>query len=107
MIIKVGHDELYDVTKVLKQDQEDYDSEIDKMMEIIENMKTVWKGTEANVFYAKATDYIKNMKKITKTMGSISRFSDKANEGYAEVDESFSKELEKEANDYGDNRESR
>ena len=102
MIIKVGHSELYDVTKTLNQDKEDYDAEIDKMLEIIERMKGVWSGTDANTFYSKAYEYINNMKKITTAMGNISTFTDKSNSGYAEVDESFSKEMEQEANNYGD-----
>ena len=102
MIIKVGHSELFDVTKTLKQDREDYDKEINNMLDQIERMKAVWTGYTADVFYEKVTEYVKNMKKITNAMNTISAFTDKANEGYIEMDESFSKELEAEANNYGD-----
>ena len=103
MIIKVGHNEINDVTKTLNQDQQDFDKEIDTMLGQIERMKGIWSGTDASIFYEKATEYIKNMKKITTTMKNISNFSDKANNGFIEVDQSFGKDLEEEANKYDEN----
>lgn len=100
MIIKVGHSDLEDVTKTLNKDQEDFDKEIANMLDQIDRMKAIWSGTDASIFYEKATEYISNMKKITSTMKSISTFSDSANKGFIEVDESFGKELEEEANKY-------
>ncbi len=102
MILKVDHDELYDVTKTIKNDREDYRKEIENMLEQIEKLKTIWRGEDAEVFCSKAFDYIQNMKKIPNTMQQISSIGDKANAGYAENDESFGKQLESEANNYGE-----
>ena len=102
MILKVDHDELYDVTKILKNDREDYRKEIDNMLAQIEKLKLIWHGEDAEIFCSKAFDYIQNMKKISNAMGQISAVGDKANAGYAENDESFGKQLETEANNYGE-----
>lgn len=100
MLIKVGHDELYNVTDVLKKDQEDYDKEIEKMLQQIEILRGVWQGQDAKIFCDKAHDYIENMKKITTTMGNIKSFCDKANRGFADIDTGFAKQLNAEANNY-------
>lgn len=100
MLLKVDHDELYDVTKVMNQDRDDYNKEIENMLQQIEKLKTIWQGEDADMFCYKAHEYISNMKKITNTMQKLSKFSDKANQGYAEWDDSFGKELEAEAMNY-------
>ena len=100
MIIKVKHKAIEDITKTINQDQEDFDKEIDNMLGQIERLKAIWQGTDANVFYEKVTEYIKNMKKITNTMKTISNFSNSANKGFIDVDQSFGKDLEEEANKY-------
>ena len=100
MVLKVDHDELYDVTNVIKKDREDYKKEIENMLKEIERLRTIWQGGDSQVFCDKAFDYIQNMKKITNAMLSIKDFTDKANQGYAENDESFGSELEVEANNY-------
>ena len=100
MLLKVDHDQLYDVTKVINQDREDFKKEIDSMLKQIDKLRTIWLGADASIFCDKAHNYIANMDKIVKAMEKISKLSDKANGGYAECDESFGKELEAEALNY-------
>ena len=102
MILKVDHDGLYDVTKTLKNDRDDYRKEIDNMLKQIEKLKTIWKGKDAEIFCSKAHDYIQNMKKIPNTMQQLATVGDKANAGYADNDELFGRQLESEANNYGE-----
>jgi uncharacterized protein YukE len=100
MIIKVSHNEITDIKNTLNKDRSDFDVEIDKMLDQMERLKEIWSGYDASIFFEKAYEYISNMKKITNTMGSIATFSEKANGGFIEVDESFSKKLEEEAQKY-------
>lgn len=100
MVIKVGHDGLYEFAKTTKKDKEDYEREIEKMQAQIEILRGIWIGEDAKIFCDKAHDYIENMKKITHSMGAIYTFSEKANKSFAEADLEFAKKLNEEANNY-------
>lgn len=100
MIIKVKHDELNDVSNTIKKDSEDYDVEIEMMLNSVELLKNIWQGDDASIFCDNFTDYLTRMKGIPVTLRKMSEAIDTANEGYQEFDESFSSKLVVEANDY-------
>jgi uncharacterized protein YukE len=100
MLLKVKHEELENVTGVMVKDGDAYDIEIDKMLEQIEKLRTIWQGKDAEIFCDNVTNYITKMKNIPKCLRNMSKFVNNVNNGYTEQDESFSKELETEANNY-------
>ena len=100
MLLKVKHEELNNVTSVMVKDGETYDAEINKMLEQIEKLRTIWQGQDAEQFCNNVTNYITKMKNIPICLRNMSKFVNSANSGYTEQDESFSQELEVEANNY-------
>lgn len=100
MLLKVKHEELNGVLKTMVTDGDAYDSEIDNMLKQIEILKTIWQGDDAEIFCKNVGDYITKMKNIPIALRNMSKFIDKANNGYTENDEAFSKELETEATNY-------
>lgn len=100
MLLKVKHEELHDVLNTMVKDGDAYDTEIEKMLGEIEKLRTIWQGQDATVFCDNVHAYITKMKNIPIALRNMSTFIDKANNGYTEKDEEFSKELEKEAFNY-------
>lgn len=100
MLLKVRHEELYDVVNTMEKDGDAYDTEIDNMLKEIEKLRTIWQGQDAKIFCDNAQNYITKMKNIPVALRNMSTFTKKVNGGYSDNDESFSKELETEANNY-------
>ena len=107
MELKVKHDELHGVLGTMKKDGDSYDTEIENMLKQIDKLRLIWKGQDANVFCDKAYEYITKMKNIPIALRNMSTFVEKANNGYTENDESFSKELETEVANYDEQQLSR
>ncbi len=104
MILKVKHEDLNNVNKVMDSDSEILDKEIDSMAEQIEKLRTVWIGGDAKIFCDNFEHYLARMKGIPIALNNMAKFVKKANGGYEENDMKFSKELEKEANNYDEDR---
>ena len=100
MILKVNHSELEEFANVLKNDATDYDKEIDTLLSLIEELRGVWKGTDAEEFYSNVTGYIKKMRGITSTMTTLSETSKSADRRYKEKDEEFGNALKEGAAKY-------
>ena len=100
MVVKVKHDELNEVSKVINKDSEAYDVEINNMLQAIEKLRGIWQGEDSETFCNNATEYITKMKNITRTMRNMTRVIDTANVGYEECDEAFGNALEAEAMNY-------
>lgn len=100
MKLKVKQKELNDVVDVMKKGGDDYDTEIDNMLEQIEKLRHVWIGTDATVFCDNVEGYITKMKNIPICLRNMSKYTKEANAGYKEKDDEYAKELNKEATNY-------
>ncbi len=100
MVLKVKHEELYNVVDVMEKDSDAYDTEIENMLKEIEKLRTIWQGQDAKIFCDNIYNYVTKMKNIPIALRNMSKFTRKVNGGYSDNDDSFSKELETEANNY-------
>lgn len=100
MLLKVKHDELNMVQNNMKTDAEAYDVEINKMLEQIERLRSIWQGIDATTFCDNVHGYISKMKNIPIALRNMSKFIDKANGDYTNEDEAFGNELNTEAENY-------
>ena len=100
MEIKVKHEELTTVEKTFDKDAEDFDSDIDKILQAIGTLRTVWQGQDADIFYVNASEFFDKMKGLPVAMRAMGKFIGQANGDFQDGDESFSKELETEADEY-------
>jgi WXG100 family type VII secretion target len=99
MEIKLQHEELDQVRRTMVKDAEDFDSDIDKLLQQIEILKTIWQGQDAEKFYKNAGAYFDKMKDLPLAMMKMGKFIEKANGDFKESDQSFSKELETEVDE--------
>lgn len=99
-MIKMRHGEIDDVKRIMDNDEVELDDEIKKMEEQKEILKRIWQGQDADLFIKNFEDYLTKMKGIPVALRNISGFMKKANGDFKDKDDEFSKELEKEANNY-------
>ena len=99
-ILKVDADELGNLAKNMKKDSDDFDREIDNMINLINDLGTIWQGTDANAFQANVSNYLGKMKAIPESLSTLSGVTDKINKGYIEKNEAFSKALKEVASRY-------
>ena len=76
------------------------DIEINNILAYLNELKGVWQGEDADIFYEEAFNYINRMKTITNCFNVLGNFMNDANHSYEESDTSLKNELEKEANNY-------
>jgi WXG100 family type VII secretion target len=100
MIFKVNHEELSQVSNVVKNDYEAYNLEIENMLKEIEKLRGIWHGQDADNYCASAEAYFTRMKSVTTAMKNMSLVMDTANKGYEEYDSSFGNALRSEAENY-------
>jgi WXG100 family type VII secretion target len=99
-MIKMRHGEVEDVKRIIDNDEVELDDEIKKMEEQKEILKRIWQGQDADLFIKNFDDYLTKMKGVPVALRNISGFMKKANGDFKDKDDEFSKELEKEANNY-------
>lgn len=95
MRIRVNHSELNNVKDILIGNANELIDEINGMQKDIETLKTMWKGNEANIFYVKIDNYLNNLKSIPETYNSLSKFINKANITYKNMDLETKNEIDK------------
>lgn len=100
MILKIKHEELKNVKDVMKKDASLLNDEIDILLEQTEKLKTIWQGQDADMFCNNVYEYLKKMKPIPACLNVLGDFINNINNKYTENDESFSKELQTEVDDY-------
>ena len=61
-------------------------AEIEKIESEITELKRVWQGEEAEIYYIRADNYITKLKSIPETYKSMARFLERANIMYKEAD---------------------
>lgn len=100
MVVKVRHKELMDVKTDIITNSEELDIEINNILQYLNELKGVWQGEDAEIFYEEAFNYVNRMKSITNCFSAMGNFMTNANSSYEENDLSLKNELEKEANNY-------
>lgn len=95
MRIRVNHGELDDVKNKMIQNSNELLNEINGMEKDITLLKDLWKGEDANIFYIKIDNYLSNLKSVPETLNSFSRFINKANTTYKNLDVETKNEIEK------------
>lgn len=100
MELKVKHEELHNVMGTMRKDGDAYSVEIDNMLKQIEELRIIWQGQDAEQFCNNVSQYIEKMKKIPAALTQMSGLVEKANAGYSDNDEEFSKELQTEVDNY-------
>ncbi len=106
MELKVKHEELQNVLSTMRKDGDAYNVEIDNLLKQIEELKTIWQGQDADQFCSNVSLYVEKMKKIPVALRQMSGVVEKANIGYSDNDEEFSKELQTEVDNYDEELES-
>ncbi len=96
MEIKVTEDGLDQVKTTFEKDSEDLDSTILTITQALEELRQIWKGQDADKFFANTREYFEQMKGTPICMRNMGRFVGKANGELIEGDKEFSKELETE-----------
>lgn len=105
MEIKVKEEELGQVKTTMEKDAEDLDSTILTVTQALEELRMIWKGQDADKFFANTKEYFEKMKGVPICMRNMGRFVGKANGDLMEGDKAFSKELETEVyEEYEQNR---
>ena len=94
MKIRIDHGKMGNVTKKLDNSANELMKEINNIEKQIGELKTIWQGAEANIFYIKIDNYLMKMKAIPKTYESMSRFLQRANIMYKEADIELKKAIE-------------
>lgn len=100
MVVKVRHKELMEVKSNMINNSNELDIEINNILAYLNELKGVWQGEDADIFYEEAFNYINRMKTITNCFNVLGNFMNDANHSYEESDTSLKNELEKEANNY-------
>ena len=103
MKIKVNYDSLANKSKEIKKESEELNTEINKLIAYLEEVKAAWKGQDANIFIGKAEAYFKNMKQVAVSLEGFSKFIEYANKNYYNYDKNWKEEVEKAGGNFGNN----
>ncbi|MBR1385226.1 MAG: WXG100 family type VII secretion target [Bacilli bacterium] len=95
MRMRVNHEMLNDVIKVSLADYQALFKEIEDMEKEINNLKNIWQGEEAAIFYTRIDNYLGNLKSIPETYNTFAKFMTRANKLYKEADNNFADDINK------------
>ena len=101
MIIRVDKDELKILSNDLINSSSNVSKEIETWEKSVEDLKKIWQGKDADVFYNRINIYLLKLRMLTESSNSIGTFIDKANNKYIEKDNDFADVLKRE-NDRND-----
>lgn len=99
-MIKVKHTELEKVANTIKTDSEEYSVEIESMLNNIEQLKNVWQGGDSEQLCENLNSYVTYMKNIPVAMTNMYDAINIVNNGFKDIDESFGKQMNPEADNY-------
>lgn len=100
MIVKADKEELKNVSSSLIKSSSQVNYEIEVWEKSISELKNIWQGTAADIFYPKIDNYLRKLKMLAETSNSIGQFIGKANKIYIEKDQEFADEIKKENDRY-------
>ena len=99
MKLRVNNQMLNNVVGETYKGYEALFSEINAMESDINNLKKVWQGEEALIYYARIDNYLNILKSIPETYNTFAKFMDKANKLYKEADMQFASDIDRVRND--------
>ena len=105
--IKVKHEELNHFQKNIDDGKDSFEDMIKKLREQVVVLRSAWTGTAATTFCDNFDYYLDKMDNIPVVMGNMSKFTKTYNKDIEEKDDSFKRELDKEATKYDDDKEER
>jgi len=94
MKIRVDHVQFDNVKKDLYNESIELLKEIENQQAYLEELKSIWQGEEADIYYIKIGDYFNKLKTIPLTYQSMSTFLERANIRYDEIDEELSNQIQ-------------
>ena len=100
MILKVDNDKLKEFTNNMNNDSSDFDKEINKLINLVNSLEEVWQGIDSENYRKNVLNYLEKMKAIPTTLSTLSKVTDRLNEGYQEKDREFTNRLEGVKNKY-------
>ena len=102
MRIQINKEEVNNMKDDIMTTKDVIDREIDVWRGQISNLKQIWTGKDANIYYTKIENYLKKLDLFVETSNTIGEFLGKANALYEEKEKNFSSELKKENSEYED-----
>ncbi len=95
-MIKVVYENIDNYSRTINQNKERILVEIDNLMSANEELKTVWKGYDADAFTSNMENYLNKMKNIPASMERISNFVTMSEAQYKDEDDLYANDLKKE-----------
>ncbi len=95
-MIKIVYENVDKYNRTINQDKEKILEEIDNLKAACDELKTVWKGYDADMFYSNMEDYLNRMKSIPSSMEKISKHVILSSKTYREEDETYARDLKQE-----------
>ena len=102
MNFEVDTDELKYCEVKLENSSTKVEDEIKVWEKDIEKLKTIWKGSAADVFYSKMDEYLKKLKMLSETTRVFGNAMKECYSNYETKDKEFSVDLQNERNKYDD-----
>lgn len=99
MNLNIDYDALENCGDVSKINAEKLLEQIKIWEENIDYLKKIWQGEDAEIFFDKADNYLKNAETLSMCMDTIGSFMKSATNRYYEEEEVWSKEVERERNE--------
>lgn len=72
---------------------EDYSKDIDKLQNVLNNIKTVWKGTDADSFVEKYQEIIKKLRIYENNFIEYRKYLSQVQEVYEALNENYDKQI--------------
>lgn len=98
MLVKVKHEELNNFAKDMEKNSGDLQTEIEKMLGQLDDLKNFCQGQYFDTFYESLYNYLNKMKDVPHAMNVMGEFTKRCDIMYMESDLSFAKQLQQEVN---------
>ena len=98
----VDSEEFKNAEVFLNKSYEDFKDDLDYWRTQIDQLKTIWSGEDADVFYRNMEEYMLKLDMLCETKHAFSKSFKYGYLAYEEKDEEFAKELKKENSQYDD-----
>ncbi len=96
MKLKVDYLEIEKVEKTNIEAAVKLEDEIDYILGKLEELKDIWQGEDADVFYRNSEIFINRMKVLPNFLNVMGTFIGNSNKSYNELEDRFKKKLERE-----------
>lgn len=101
MVIRANNDELHNFSGGMKNNADALTAELEKWKATINELGTVWQGTDSDVYRKNVSNYIGKMESIPESLTTLSNVVEKINKSYIERKEEYSKGIKEVLAKYG------